>query len=613
MEHFGRTATALRAGATAPSDLVAAPVSIDALHATENSAVGSDNCSSPSGPDAGWDAPVRSFVSPRPHIQEPAEPQPKTPTERFGSLILAFRWGVLVMGLVLAFAQGHRFEASVLLASGILVANAAWRTILPTSLEPGLRSDATLLFELGAGVSAVLLTDGWQSPFVFTLTVPIMIAGLARGYRDSGMLAGLGVATIAFVEIVRTSTSTVVHDGPQPALILALTAVAASYARDMLQEVQVEHERVLDETTRLVTANQLLLALHDVAKSLPSSLDLGEVVASARARFREQFSYTSAAILVRDDPTLAWRVELADGLRMPASIANAALPGLLRQAQESDQPILTRDLLEHSTRGCAPLARSALAVGLRARDHLVGFVTIEHIEPDRFTARDASLLAGMADALALTIDNAMWFSRIRTLAAEAERARIARDLHDRLAQSLAYVGFELERMSAAQASTRELESLRDVVRSLVLELRETLFQLRVSVSEDADLEEVIRDFARRYEERTNIHVTLASKVHGSRLPVVVEQELWRIAQEALTNVERHARATEAWITWVISTDRAWLEIRDDGVGFDRRDVRKESFGLTGMRERADAIGAHLTVDGDPGSGTRVLVEVEVAS
>ncbi len=148
-------------------------------------------------------------------------------------------------------------------------------------------------------------------------------------------------------------------------------------------------------------------------------------------------------------------------------------------------------------------------------------------------------------------------------------------------------------MSVAQASRGELESLRDLVRSLVLELRETLYQLRVSVSEDANLEEVIRDFARRYEERTKIHVTLTSTVHDTRLPVVVEQELWRITQEALTNVERHARAAEVWITWVISTDRAWLEIRDDGVGFDRRDIRKESFGLTGMRERADAIGAHL--------------------
>ncbi|MFN8036528.1 MAG: histidine kinase [Acidimicrobiia bacterium] len=553
----------------------------------------------------------RSYVTPRPSWTEADSPAPPRPSERFATLILAFRWSVLAMSLVLAIAQGYRIDASLLVACGVLVANAAWRTVFPIDLEAGLRTDMSLLAELALSVAAVLAAGGWESPFFLCLATPIMTAGLIRGYRDAGMLAGLALASITVVEIVRTSVPTTIHNGSQPALLLSLTAIAASYARSVLEEVQVQHERVLDETTRLATANHLLLQLHDVTQSLPSSLDLGQVMASARAQFREHLDYTAATILVRDEATAAWRVELADGVRMPATVGPEDLPGLLRQAAQQDQALMIADLLAFPMRGCAPLARSALAVALRARGQLVGFATIEHNEPDRFGTRDAAVLTGMADALALTIDNALWFARIRTLAAEAERARIARDLHDHTAQSLAYVGFELERMARGNPAADELVQLRDLVRSLVLELRENLFQLRVSVSETRDLETVIRDYILRYQERTGIHVALTASAGGHRLPVTVEQELWRITQEALTNVERHARATEAWVTWRIAPDRAWLEIRDNGVGFDRRDVPKRSLGLTGMRERADAVGACLNIDGAPGSGTRILVELEV--
>ncbi len=243
------------------------------------------------------------------------------------------------MGLVLVFAQGRRFEAPVLLASGILVVNAAWRTVLPTSLESGLRSDTTLLIELGAAVGAVLLTDGWQSPFLLTLAIPIMIAGLARGFRDSSTLAGLAICN----RRVRGEPS-YLHLGRRARRGSAGVDPRAHRRRGFVCRATC-CKRCSSSTSasstrppRLVTANQLLLALHDVAQSLPTSLDLGDVVASARTRFREQFDYTSAAILVHDDSTMAWRVELADGLRMPASIPHGALPGLLRQAQDSTQP-----------------------------------------------------------------------------------------------------------------------------------------------------------------------------------------------------------------------------------------------------------------------------------
>ena len=109
-------------------------------------------------------------------------------------------------------------------------------------------------------------------------------------------------------------------------------------------------------------------------------------------------------------------------------------------------------------------AEACSATALRAHDRVVGLVSIEHSEPDAYTEEDASLIAGLASSLALAVDNARWFSRLRTLGAEAERARIARDLHDNVAQSLAYVGFELDRLAAVHGDDPELRELQGVVR-----------------------------------------------------------------------------------------------------------------------------------------------------
>ncbi len=120
-----------------------------------------------------------------------------------------------------------------------------------------------------------------------------------------------------------------------------------------------------------------------------------------------------------------------------------------------------------------------------------------------------------------------------------------------------------------------------------------------------------RNYLERFQDRTGIACTLTARVHGRRLPIQVEQELWRILQEALTNVERHADARRVWVTWTIGADHAWLEIRDDGRGFRPIAVSDERYGLVGMRERAAAVGARLSLDSEPGFGTRILVELEV--
>jgi signal transduction histidine kinase len=292
---------------------------------------------------------------------------------------------------------------------------------------------------------------------------------------------------------------------------------------------------------------------------------------------------------------------------------NAALPGPLADARAVPRPVLRRELApptqaDHRDR-LAPASRSGLYVRLDTRDTTIGLLGLEHPDPDHFDERHVVQLQAMAEVLALTIDNARWFGRLRTLGAEEERTRLARDLHDRLGQWLTYIGFELERiMGAGSARVEELTRLHGDVQAALDELRETLRQLRSGVNEEQPLSVVGRDLVTRFAERSDVEATFVVAHPGDRLPVPVENELLRIMQEALNNVAKHARADHVEVGWNVDGGNFELTVIDDGRGFETaRGVRDSAYGLVGMRERADVIGAHLAIESRPGSGTTVRV------
>jgi signal transduction histidine kinase len=361
----------------------------------------------------------------------------------------------------------------------------------------------------------------------------------------------------------------------------------------------------------MATANELLVSLHALAQTLPSSFDLKEVVESMRLRLRSLVRFSALVVLVRDDAQSVWTVELAEGVRLPSHMSDADLPQPLQRALASAHPILIDDRLIHPDEGgFAALARSGMYMALRARDSIVGIIALEDVAPEVYGQEQRDVIESLSSLLALSIDNARWFGRLRTLGAEAERARIARELHDRVAQSLAYVAFELERMHGIPGEKEtEISELRVVVRDIVRELRETIYQLRSNVSENEDIVMVAGGYLERFAERTGIKTRWLPEASAA-LPYRIEQELWRIGQEALVNVERHAGATEVTVRWEVHDGTARLVVTDDGNGFEPAVVAGEHYGLVGMRERADAIGAHLAIESHPGGGgTRVAVEV----
>jgi signal transduction histidine kinase len=289
------------------------------------------------------------------------------------------------------------------------------------------------------------------------------------------------------------------------------------------------------------------------------------------------------------------------------------LPAPLRAVAGGTTSHLVGDLASTDGPGLSPQSRSGLYSPLRARDTLVGLIALEHQDAHRFGRRELGLFDGFVEPAALAIDNARWFGRLRTMGAEEERTRIARDIHDRIGQALAYLAFELDRIakrSRTELVHSDLEALRTDVRTVVTEVRETLYDLRTDVSDDHDVTETLDEFLKRVAERADLEVTFRHNSTG-RLPLVMERELWRIAQEAITNVERHASASHLNVQWECDGASALLTIADDGKGFVAGYAgRTDSYGLTGMRERADAVGARIDIDSAPDRGTTVRCRLE---
>jgi signal transduction histidine kinase len=388
-----------------------------------------------------------------------------------------------------------------------------------------------------------------------------------------------------------------------------LVALVAGYTRRISGEADRQQSLALDRLGRLADANALLFSLHRVAQTLPASLDLTEVLDSTMHRLRDLFDFEAAAVLLYDETDRGWVTARREGTRLPSRFATNELPPALVLAIDEQRTIAELNLLSTGGPGLAPQMYSGIYAALRARGSVIGVVAIEHPEPDHFTDRDVELLNGFAEPAALAVDNARWFGRLRTVGAEEERTRIARDLHDRIGQSLAYLAFELDRIvktdDRGDLVGPSLERLRDDVRDVIREVRDTLYDLRTDVSEDNDFLSVLNLYVSRVRERATIDIVVRSEETG-RLPLAQEREMFRIAQEALANIEKHAEAHHVTINWQCAGHAAVLDISDDGKGFGEGHTgRLDSYGIIGMRERAASIGATLNVESEPGIGTRV--------
>jgi nitrate/nitrite-specific signal transduction histidine kinase len=268
--------------------------------------------------------------------------------------------------------------------------------------------------------------------------------------------------------------------------------------------------------------------------------------------------------------------------------------------------------------GLAHGLRSVAAAPLIAEGETLGALFLGSKRPRGLNESHRELLATMAHQMALAIHNVQLYSKLSQMAVIEERYRLSREFHDGLAQTLGYLGLQSERLETllmtGQVDTAVAESaeMRRSIRAAYVDVREAIDGLRLGTESVGQLAARLGEYATEFTRQTGLHVNFTAVPEQIEVAPETALQLLRIAQEALTNVRKHAQAHGVDVRLRLVDAELELTITDDGRGFpDALPVGREyrSYGLASMRERTESLGGVLTVATQPGQGTRITVLV----
>jgi signal transduction histidine kinase len=336
---------------------------------------------------------------------------------------------------------------------------------------------------------------------------------------------------------------------------------------------------------------------------------------------QETFSYNNVNIFL-SDPDLDGLV-----LRAGASEEKAELPigslirmneGLVRRVACSGEP-LNEGIPKEKGDVLKPKVseiRSELAVPIRMGNETFGVLDIQSTANSAFDEIDMFTAQTLADQLAVAIENARLYQESRDIAVLEERNRMAREIHDTLAQGFTGIVLQLE---AAEQSLKEdsgnlqehLGKARKLARESLNEARRSVWALRPHELEQLTLIEALRQQVERFSRDTGIQADFKFSNNEEKLSTEIENALLRIFQESLTNVQKHAQASKVEIDLTLDQKMVRLRIDDNGVGFDSASSAENRFGLIGMRERAKLLGGVVVIRSEKGKGTHLEVTLPI--
>lgn len=451
----------------------------------------------------------------------------------------------------------------------------------------------------GLGASAVL-------PY---LAVPLTAAALHHRARE-----GFALLVTAAATLVLAGVFTDTDDGRQITQLgylavcaqwLILASLGLSAAGTLQRILQARGE---SKPQPYAEATRLLTQLRSVARQLPgATLDPGGISEHLLQELRSVAPADRAAVLSGSGggrlvvlaQSGAERVDWETNLDADSAIADA---------WASQQPQTANRSQARSHPGGDV---SALVVPLVAGVRTVGLVTMEADVAGAYPPDVVDRVTALTRPAALRLEAALLFDEVRSLATNEERQRLAREIHDGVAQELVMVGYGIDNALAslpegATQTAEELRALRSEVTRVITELRLSLFELRSEVDRHGGLAAAIADYARTVGASAGLRVHFTFDESTARLPAATEAELLRIAQEAITNARKHAGADNLWVTCNVDPPFAQIEVSDDGQGIpdQRPDGR---YGLAIMAERAERIRGRLEISPRHPSGTTVAV------
>lgn len=355
-------------------------------------------------------------------------------------------------------------------------------------------------------------------------------------------------------------------------------------------------------------------ALRDTAAAVARSLDLDEVLREVLIGAERLVTPDLAAVVLVDEAGTHRLAHVRGTSRVPNSDRwsigqSVDAHPLVAESATRGRPLVRSEGVPASF---GIKARSALVVPITVSDTHVGCLVVESGRPRAFGPAETERLEAVSDLAGAAVSNAQRFSAAADLAALEERQRLARELHDAVSQTLWTASLVADSMLVEDriAARTDVERIQTLTRGALAEMRTLLLELRPASLVETPLTELLQQLVLALRSRRAIE---AEVVAPSTLPwepsAPAKHALYRIAQESLNNVGRHAQASRVTITLDISDDELVMSVGDDGCGFDPEAQSGDRLGLTIMAERAEALGADFEVRSDPGRGcvTRVAL------
>jgi signal transduction histidine kinase len=383
--------------------------------------------------------------------------------------------------------------------------------------------------------------------------------------------------------------------------------------------IAVENARLYESAT---SWSQQLESLNEIGGALVGELELGPLLDLVATRLRQLIGARLVAIALPAGAGL--RIAAADGegaadLAAFDSLERDSKTGRVLERGRSeriDSLLEDPEVNQDVTRRLG--ASTGLYVPLLSRERPIG-VLVAHDKmgsDPRFSSADLRLAEQFANRAAIAVDLSRRVARdaLRRVVSgqELERRRLARELHDETGQALTSILLGLravEEAGSPDEMTTAASHLRELVVGTLQDVRRLAVQLRPKALDDFGLVAAVEHLVQTFSEASAIRVDLEAQLGEKRLPAEVETTLYRIVQEALTNIVKHAEASTVSVLLVRRNASATVVVEDNGQGFDPTGLREEGMGIVGMRERVELHEGRLTVESTPGSGATLVAEV----
>jgi len=434
----------------------------------------------------------------------------------------------------------------------------------------------------------------WQEKDRSYISFPLMSRGRVLGVMETVSRNGylLNLHEIEFLKAIgrqigsAIDTAKLLADTNQSEkeaqLLYTLgTSISSSLA---LREVL---DRVAEAAIALIKADVSLVALADENQPMVEvRAAIGECAAVYKGKRNSVAKGTQGFQLVLGKPIFSHDIGATNTLKLDAS----------------DPPV--------------PAVKAFLTVPMLLGAKFYGCIEVIRYYDQNFTNNEAKLISRLANHVVVVIENAMLYRQLRYVSALEEQGRLARELHDHLAQSLGFLNIkasltdDLLTNQKLEEAHESLLELKRVTKSVYMDVREGIFNLRSTASTVVGFFPTLRAYLNEYREHYGLDVRIEAYVDPEiELSPEVANQLMRIIQEALTNVRKHAQATLVWVRCRMEKDMINIRIEDNGAGFNfANKIEDQHYGLQIMKERAESVGGTVEIESQPGKGTCVIIK-----